>query len=53
MKAAVLEEMGRDRPYSKSKPLVIQDVDLEPPGFAQLQAIPSLIGMFLCALDGF
>ena len=32
MKAAVLEEMGRARPYAKSKPLVLQDVDLGPPG---------------------
>jgi alcohol dehydrogenase len=36
MKAAVLEEMGRSRPYAESKPLVIQDVDLEPPGPGEL-----------------
>ena len=36
MKAAVLEELGRARPYAKTKPLVIQDVDLDPPGPGEL-----------------
>jgi alcohol dehydrogenase len=31
-KAAVLEAMGRPRPYTESKPLVIEELDLEPPG---------------------
>ena len=36
MKAAVLQEMGRPRPYVASKPLVIEDVVLEPPGAGEL-----------------
>jgi alcohol dehydrogenase len=32
MKAAILNEMGRARPYANSKPLVVEDVDLAPPG---------------------
>ena len=32
VRAAVLEEMGRAPPYSASRPLVITDVDLAPPG---------------------
>ncbi len=31
-RAAVLHEMGSERPYSDSKPLVIEELDLEPPG---------------------
>jgi len=36
MKAAVLQEMGRSRPYIESKPLIIEDVALEPPGPGEL-----------------
>src|SRR6201997_570314 len=36
MKAAVLQEMGRSRPYIESKPLIIEDVTLEPPGPGEL-----------------
>src|ERR1700751_4917885 len=36
MKAAVLQEMGRSRPYNESKPLIIEDVTLEPPGPGEL-----------------
>ncbi len=32
MKAAVLREMGKPLPYAQSKPLVIEDVELDPPG---------------------
>lgn len=32
IRAAVLHEMGLPAPYGKSKPLVIEEVDLEPPG---------------------
>jgi alcohol dehydrogenase len=32
MKAAVLHEMGRPRPYANSKPLTIEEVTLDPPG---------------------
>jgi alcohol dehydrogenase len=36
MKAAILNEMGRSRPYAISKPLVVEDVDLDPPGPGEL-----------------
>ena len=36
MKAAILSEMGRSRPYVNSKPLVVEDVDLDPPGPGEL-----------------
>src|SRR5260370_520756 len=36
MKAAVLQEVGRSRPYIESKPLIIEDVALEPPGPGEL-----------------
>lgn len=32
IRAAVLQEMGRPRPYAKSKPLVIEELELDPPG---------------------
>lgn len=32
IKAAVIREMKRPQPYADSKPLVIEDVDLDPPG---------------------
>ncbi|MBV9299363.1 MAG: zinc-dependent alcohol dehydrogenase family protein [Verrucomicrobia bacterium] len=36
MKAAILNEMGRSRPYANSKPLVVEEVDLDPPGPGEL-----------------
>ena len=36
IRAAVLEEMERPRPYAKSRPLVIADVDLDGPGEGEL-----------------
>jgi alcohol dehydrogenase len=36
MKAAILNEMGRPRPYAKSKPLVVDDVSVDPPGPGEL-----------------
>src|SRR5688572_18696258 len=32
IRAAVLNEMGAERPYAKSKPLAIEEVELDPPG---------------------
>jgi len=32
MKAAVLREQGKPRPYADSKPMTIETVDLDPPG---------------------
>jgi Zn-dependent alcohol dehydrogenase len=49
MKAAVLVEMGRTRPYAKSKPLVVEDVDLEPPGPGELLVKVNAVG--LCHSD--
>ncbi len=36
IRAAVLEEMQRPRPYASSKPLVVGEVDLDPPGEGEL-----------------
>ena len=36
MKAAILTEMGLSRPYAKSKPLIVQEVNLDPPGAGEL-----------------
>jgi alcohol dehydrogenase len=32
IRAAVLSEMGAERPYARSKPLAIEEVELDPPG---------------------
>ena len=32
VRAAVLNAMGAERPYAKSKPLSIEEVELKPPG---------------------
>src|SRR5208282_2357490 len=36
MKAAILREMGMSRPYASSKPLLVEDVSLDPPGPGEL-----------------
>jgi alcohol dehydrogenase len=36
MRAAVLERMGAPRPYRESRPLLIRDVDLAPPGNGEI-----------------
>jgi alcohol dehydrogenase len=32
IRAAVLEEIGRPRPYAESQPLAVEDLELDPPG---------------------
>jgi alcohol dehydrogenase len=49
MKAAVLVEMGRTRPYAKSKPLVVEDVNLGSPGPGELLVKVNAVG--LCHSD--
>ena len=36
IRGAVLEEVGRSRPYAASRPLVVTDLDLDPPGPGEL-----------------
>ena len=36
IKAAVLDRMGAEPPYAQSKPLVIDDVELDPPGHGEV-----------------
>ena len=36
MKAAILTEMGRPRPYAASRPLAVEEVELDPPGPGEL-----------------
>ena len=35
-RAAVLSEMGRPRPYAQSRPLVIEEVELDPPAAGEV-----------------
>jgi alcohol dehydrogenase len=36
IRGAVLEEMGRERPYSSSQPITISELELEEPGSGEL-----------------
>ena len=49
IKAAVLEKMGAPTPYEKSKPLAIQDVELDPPG--QGEVLVKVAAAGLCHSD--
>ena len=49
MKAAVLREQGKPRPYVTSKPMTIEDVDLDPPGPGEV--LYKIIGAGLCHSD--
>ncbi|MGE0418943.1 MAG: zinc-dependent alcohol dehydrogenase family protein [Acetobacteraceae bacterium] len=49
MKAAVLREQGRPRPYATSKPMTIEEVDLDPPGPGEV--LYKIVGAGLCHSD--
>lgn len=49
MKAAVLREQGLPRPYAKSMPMTIEEVDLDPPGPGEV--LYKIIGAGLCHSD--
>src|SRR4051794_22799969 len=49
MKAAVLREQGRPRPYTESKPLSIEEVELDPPGPGEV--LYEIAGAGLCHSD--
>ena len=49
MKAAVLHEQGRPRPYTDSKPMTIEEVDLDPPGPGEV--LYKIMGAGLCHSD--
>lgn len=49
IRAAVLYEQGKPRPYAKSKPLVIETLDLEPPGASEV--LVKVAGAGLCHSD--
>ena len=36
IKAAVLNKMGLEAPYAKSKPLAIEELELDPPGHGEV-----------------
>ncbi|MFM7611783.1 MAG: alcohol dehydrogenase catalytic domain-containing protein, partial [Alphaproteobacteria bacterium] len=36
MKAAILFEQGLPRPYAKTRPLVVEEVELDPPGSGEI-----------------
>jgi alcohol dehydrogenase len=47
--AAVLYEMGRARPYARSAPLVVEDLELEGPGYGEV--LVEVAGAGLCHSD--
>lgn len=49
MKAAVLREQGKPRPYAQSMPMTIETVDLDPPGPGEV--LYKIIGAGLCHSD--
>ncbi len=49
MKAAVLREQGKPRPYAISQPMTIETVDLDPPGPGEV--LYKIIGAGLCHSD--
>ena len=48
-KAAVLHDMGLPRPFSKSKPVKIEEIEVDPPGFGEVLIKVSAAG--LCHSD--
>lgn len=55
IRASVLEEMGLERPYAKSQPLKVQEVDLEGPGPGEVlvkMAVAGLCHSDLSVIDG-
>src|ERR1043166_1764367 len=55
IKAAVLEKMGAATPYEKSKPLAIQEVELDPPGHGEVLVRMGAAGLChsdLSVIDG-
>ncbi|MEZ5907934.1 MAG: zinc-dependent alcohol dehydrogenase family protein [Hyphomicrobiaceae bacterium] len=49
IKAAVLYEQGKPRPYAQSRPLVIEELDLEGPGPGEV--LVQVVGAGLCHSD--
>jgi Zn-dependent alcohol dehydrogenase len=49
MKAAVMRVQGKPRPYSRSQPMTIETVDLDPPGPGEV--LYKIIGAGLCHSD--
>jgi alcohol dehydrogenase len=49
MKAAVLWEQGRARPYAQSRPMTIEEVELDPPGPGEI--LIEVAGAGLCHSD--
>lgn len=55
IRAAVLEKIGAERPYAKSRPLSIQEVELEGPGQGEVlvrMAVAGLCHSDLSVIDG-
>ncbi|AWV20484.1 Alcohol dehydrogenase (plasmid) [Roseomonas mucosa] len=49
MKAAVLHEVGRPRPYAASRPMTVEEVELDPPGPGEV--LVEVAGAGLCHSD--
>ena len=50
-RAAVLFDMGLPRPFSKSKPIKVIDIDIDPPGFDEVLVKVSAAGLCLSDLS--
>ena len=48
-RAAVLHTMGETRPYAKTKPVKVEEVEIDPPGFDEVLVKVSAAG--LCHSD--
>jgi alcohol dehydrogenase len=49
IRAAVLREMGRPMPYAQSRPIAIEDVELDPPGDGEV--LVKIVAAGLCHSD--
>ena len=55
VRAAILEEMGREPPYAASRPLTIDEVELAPPGRGEVLVRIAAAGLChsdLSVIDG-
>ncbi len=52
MKAAIMFEQGRPRPYAESRPLVVEEVELDPPGPGEVLIEVAAAGLCHSDLSG-
>ena len=55
VRSAVLREMGAERPYARTRPLEVMEIDLDPPGPGELLVRVAAAGLChsdLSVIDG-